>query len=731
MNTTYNYLLLGLPIAFILIGFLRSQYDGKYPGGLISEKEMSTKWLADNTWSARFSILFLPLIFAFNLLVWIVFGLTSFFEFLAFILQKLWWLILFIWKLVFYPTIFWLAKLIWHYPVGYTWRFFEYSFKHISISLNQSNIIYSAGKLLKIGILGAVLSIIYLIFPNIISLTIGCVVFVLYFQFVVFQSISNFRPEFSENKNKPSLNMLIVWLGIAVLSSAILGGIKLLDTYPISAMGVTISQVLLPILVLVVIGFISAVTCLAPYYQNVDRINTLDYLKAILFRLPKLIYAQPFQLIGMAIVGAIPFLLVYALNYGTSIVTGRDFIDWKDEILTLDEHIPAYTAARMSIATNLENIDNLIKEKDSGVADYENSLKKLEDERAKAESLKNQIEYDKIHTFDGKAYVGETQFFSIPGISNCAEYKWVVEKNGNIIYEQTLYEGLNKSSSIFYYTWRSPGEYMVWLTPSNDCGSSRSIFAFVDVLEIPQKSGIMAPIGKREVCENEKLTYQTEPGYYTYEWRHPFGEEKTQNEKLTLTWGDVSGTVQVRGVNRDGSKTLWRGTDVLLKPLPFNDNSNERLLADEYQTEFDISREFIFKTIEEAADSLNRIAFLKERLTQLMDEFVSDIERRIKNAQDENEIIRNGIRDSLYDLIGKILAALGLALAFALLLPTIFTYFLLFHFDLFDFRQKGKHYWQNTLTEIRQRNPQQPLLGIFILLSIIGLIYLYFSMNII
>ena len=725
MDNIYNLLILAIPLAFILIGFLRSQIDGNTPDGIISEKEIANKWLSENNWSARFSILFLPLVFLYNLIVWIVFGIISLFEFISFVFKKLWWLLVFVWNEVLHPTIFWLAKLVWHYPIGYSWRFFEFSFKHISPSLKQNSIVYSVKQLLKLGTSGAILMIIYLIYPNLISLIIGIVLFVLYFQLVVFQSISNFRPEFSEQKNKPSLKMVATWLGFAVLTAGILAGITLLDIYSLSALGLTLSQILIPILFLASIAFVSATTCLAPYFQNVDKINTLDFLKAILYRLPKLVFAQPFQLIGLSIVGIIPFLIVFALNYGSSIVTGNDYVQWTDEVISIKEHLPAYKEARESIQSNKNTVEDLSIEKDSVVENYNLILADFEDKRTKAEALKNQIQNNKIHTFKGDAYVGERQFFSIPAISNCAEYKWIVEKDGNKIYEKSLYSGTDEMSSVFYYTWSTPGQHTILLTPTNRCGNAEPIQAFVNVLELPVKAKILRPIGKTQVCENEELTYKTERGYDIYEWKHPFGETSTTSEELSLTWGNVSGTIQVRGVNNDGSKTLWGGVEVFVTSLPFSKNTNNKLLKDETQNEFKISRDFAFKTIEEAQDSITRIVSLIETLSQEKEDFAFQQDSKIKALNDENQILRKRIWQNAHHLLGKILAAFGLVLAISLLLSTVFTYLLLFHFDLFNFRQEGKHYWQETLSEIRLKNPQQPLMGIFILIVVISLISLF------
>lgn len=67
-------------------------------------------------------------------------------------------------------------------------------------------------------------------------------------------------------------------------------------------------------------------------------------------------------------------------------------------------------------------------------------------------------------------------------------------------------------------------------------------------------------------------------------------------------------------------------------------------------------------------------------------------------------------------LIAKILGLIGLMLIGVLYLSVIWTYLLTYHYDMFGFEQAGKHYWVHLLDEIRAKNPNQPLLGIFVLI---------------
>ncbi len=708
-----------------LIGFLRSGIDSSKPEGLLAIKEISDKWMNDNNWLSRFSLIFLPFLFLYNLLLWFVFGLKSILDFFLFLFTKIWWLIMFFWNEILTPSIFWLIKLVWHYPIGFLWKFFEFSFSNIGIVLKKDSLTFSFIRLLKLISVTAMIYLGYLFYPNIISLVLGSILFFLYFQFTIFKYIGHYRPEYTADKVIPSIKLISIWLAIAVVSSSILIFILDLNIFFVSALGSSLNQVLLPIALLIVVALLASITCLAPYYATRDGVNTLEFLKAILFRIPKLIYAQPFQLIGAAIVSIIPFIVVFILNYGVKLVTQNDFIEWHAKVESVGEHIPNYSQASNNIEADLKGIDSLRLLKDSTEVIYKKDLNKLNSLLSDAKQLKEEILDNQIHTFKGEAYVGETQIFSIPSIANCAQYKWLIEKEGNKIAEFNSYSGNDESSSkILRYQWSLPGEYIVKLTPSNTCGDGSTYQRTVFVVGKPFKKAIQRPIGKTIVCENEEVSYKTAKGYKNYEWRHPFGETSTTNESLTLNWGNKSGTIQVRAQEEDGSYTLWRGTDVNVFLAPGSDKPIKSELLDEFEEPFKPNRPFMFVTREMANDSIVKIKAKIKSLGESNDIKQKNLDSEISGLKAEIIGLKEYKSEQIHYMIGELIAVVGLILIISILLISLFSYFVLFHYDLFNFHQDGTHYWRETLNDMQRKNPKQPLFAFFLLICLLLIIKL-------
>lgn len=718
MNT--NLILPIFLLGITLIGFFRSTINQQKPEGLLNLNELTQKWLESNNWLSRFTLLFLPFILVYNVFLWAIYGVKSILEFLVFIFAKVRWFALFIWEEVLTPSVFWMLKLLWHYPIGFLWKFFEFSFRFIAPSLQTDSLKYSFLRLLRLSGVLAFVYLGYLFYSNIVTLVAGSLIFLLYFQYSIYKMVQYHRNEFSSTKVMPLMKLVFAWLIIAAASSSILYLVFDYKVYFVSAIGITLTNILLPIIVLLLIALVGSITCLAPYYVDKDKVNSLEFLKTILMRLPKLVYAQPFQLLGGLIVTLVPFLLVYILNIGVKTVTSKDFIEWHTEVSQIGSHIPTIQRVKHDIKHNHNAIDSLVEVKDSLGIIYKKNLNTYNSKIEDVKKLESEILDDKIHSFKGEVYVGETQFFSIPKISNCAQYKWKIEKDGKLITEASSFaNGDDTSSKVFWYRWSEPGQFKVKLIPSNSCGDGAVFERDVFVVGQPIQKSILNPQGKTVVCENEELTYKTSKGYKYYEWKHPFGETTSTNESLTLNWGDVSGTIQVRAQDEDGNYTLWRGTDVTVNLSPGKATATKKMLDDEKSGQFKSEHPFTFITREHAEDSINKIIQLKESLIKSYDLDIENINSEIDGYKAAIVSLNDEKSNQVHLIIGKLIATIGLILIVSILFMAFLTYFVLYHFDLFAFEQEGEHYWRNTLNELKQRNPKQPLFGFFMLICII------------
>ncbi len=690
-----------------MVALLRYAIYSVSPEGIIKPAEMAEKWFTDNTWLARLSLFILPFVHVYNLILWLVFGVVTVINVISFIINKLAWLLRFVWNEVLHPTVFWLAKLIWHYPISFAWWFFQFAFRNIGEVFVMQGLRFTFIRLLVLGAITSLMVIAYLLYPNPITMAVGMLVFVFFLQYTIFKLANHYRNDFGAEKIRPSMQALALWLLIAIVAAALMAGVRALDLYAVSAFGLTLGQIAIPLSVLCVFSLLTGILYLAPYMRTVPKLDFLDYLKQMVSRFPKFYFAQPFQYVGILITGALPVAAMILLNFGISETTGRGFLEWGQELVSISNLYPRYA----NLSTNEAEIAGLTAELNNPTGTYPDKIAAMEGTVNDVSAIKNEIVAGRIHTFRGEALVGERQFFSVSAISQCDEYKWEIEREGTKVFEQSIPAREDNRSVVLVYQWPKEGTYTVSFTPKNFCGNGEPDQVTVNVLS--GKKSIGKPQGKTQLCVNDEVVFATEGGYSSYEWRHPFGETTTSEPRLTLFWGNASGTIQVRGVDSNGVTTLWQGTNVYVKGLPGSEIPAENFRDDEV---YALQRDFTFGTIEAALDSLDKLAQEKNRLQAEWDAETARKENRIATLKRENA--NNTIPHLLYDLLGRVLACIGLVLALALTFSTILPYVVMYHFDLYDFKQEGPHYWKETLNEMKERNPNQPLFGFFILLCV-------------
>ena len=67
-------------------------------------------------------------------------------------------------------------------------------------------------------------------------------------------------------------------------------------------------------------------------------------------------------------------------------------------------------------------------------------------------------------------------------------------------------------------------------------------------------------------------------------------------------------------------------------------------------------------------------------------------------------------------MIGTIFAIFGFAILFSITFSTVWAYQISYNFDLYNFEQPKNHYWKHLIDNLKSQNPNQPLLGWFVLL---------------
>lgn len=615
-----------------LLGFLRSSIDGKNPDYLLHVQTIVKKWHEENSWAARFSPFFSLFLFLYNFVAWGVHGFSSIFEFIGFIIQKIWWLILWVWNEVLHPTLFALIKYLWHYLVVFSWKFFAFAFLKIPEAFQKDKMLYAFKKLLFFGGVSGLLGLTCLLTGHIVVIVVSALIVFYLFQYTVFSTVSFCRTDkFPKISVFPGLKLSVLWLAMSSVSTAILVALtQFADVYIVAGLSVLMVQVLLPFGVLFGLAFFATTLYLPAYMSEVgDDVDVLQFLKTLLFRSPKLLASQSFQQIGIAILSVIPAVVFLLLNAGIKQVTQKDLSGWGEHVIQIEYHIPAVIENNKHIKQLDIEIATLQQSRDSLEEVFSRQIGVARNQLAEAVSLKTKIDDRRIHTIDRNAYVGESQGFSMPEIPGCTEYEWVVTNvatNRELKRIGTSTKQKN-GSLVMYQKWTTPGKYNISIRTKAPCTDGIDQLILVEVVNLP---------------ENVKL-----------------------NE------------------------------------LP----------ADKYF----VSRE----AADYAIDLINKQ--MKES-QQLKKEQLNKLDKESRILTDRIDFLQLSTKEHIEMLISKMLAYFGLVLLVVLYLTAIWTYWVTYHYDMFGFEQEGKHYWVRQLEDIRAKNPNQPLLGIFVLVVLFSIL---------
>ncbi|MFM7329038.1 MAG: hypothetical protein ACKO3B_09940, partial [Bacteroidota bacterium] len=545
-------------------------------------------------------------------------------------------------------------------------------------------------------------------------------------QFRILQMLEPAR--FPEPNLQTARRLTGLWLLIAAAGA---GMIQLILYFNPSAvvqgLGVSVTQAGVVLAVLAGSAFISASNCLPAHLEETGGSSSLiPYLKTILWRFPKLVYGQIFQLPGLLIVSLIPVLIGAVMNVAIGTVTNRDAREWAYEIIDI-RVIPGGINANLKAIEKLEQDSiKLEREKAKALKAHDELIAEAKNDLNSKERMLAAIKDRQIHTMVEEPITGEEQFFSIAPIPSTDSYDWQIkESDGDKVADYTV-KAVDGKSSLIEHRWSKEGEYIVSVAPRNSCGKGEGITRQVTVAKanIPYFI-IPAPTGQSVVCSGEEVNYTTRPGQGHYEWQIPSDasilSDPNQN-KILVKFGNQSGTIRVRAADAEGRYSLWTGIDVKVIPTPGNQESQGRFVEDEQADRRERPHAPVFRTREEGKESV--AAAQQELAAQKAAKKATEkaFAEKIHQTQVAIAALYRDIRMMLYRLVGDLLALAGLALLFGVVMAAPVLYGTLFQFNLYGFAQQGRHYWEDLLAELRARNMLQPLLGIFILLTT-GLIY--------
>lgn len=307
----------GIFLFLALVGFFRSTFEKVRPNFILDQKKVQDEWLSRSPFTAILLPIMALAIFVFNAIAWAVYGLISIAEFMAFILKALWWLILWIWNEVIHPVVFLVVKLVWHYLVIWSWRFFKISFTRIPESYTKETY--------KNGFISAfILSFIFFSFFYLTILLeqnwiMGIMIVAMLFAALYFSGFTLFDDKQRLFKEYYSGTM-IFHLGIMILILiSCFSSIVILSLFnntaiqlPILGISFPIIQILIIIFTVAFIASLFSISIFPAYMVSNDGIfETKDFLLNLVKRLPRIIGAAPFMVLG-GIVASIATILLGA-----------------------------------------------------------------------------------------------------------------------------------------------------------------------------------------------------------------------------------------------------------------------------------------------------------------------------------------------------------------------------------------------------------------------------------
>jgi hypothetical protein len=299
---------IGLFIFLALLGFIRATIMIIKPDFILNQKKIQDDWSSRTSVTSMLLPVLAFFIFLFNAVGWMVYGIVTIFEFIAFIFKSLWriitWIVLWIWNEVIHPVIFFIVKLVWHYLIIWSWRFFKLAITRIPEAFSVST--FRNGFISVLGISFIVFFLLYLtsILEQewiIIAMTLPFLLSIVFFAGYTLYNDS--KRNFSEYWSLLSTSRHAVMILIAILSTAV---ILLLHIFagtaiqlPVLGISFPIVQVLLIILVIAILSSLIANTILPAYLVSKGgEFETKDFLKNTAIRLPRYIGAVPFVLFG-------------------------------------------------------------------------------------------------------------------------------------------------------------------------------------------------------------------------------------------------------------------------------------------------------------------------------------------------------------------------------------------------------------------------------------------------
>ena len=718
-------------LVLAVFGIFRSQINGAKPSGIIDLKDTTNNWISDKSWISRLTPIFSGLVIVYNLLLWILNGLSAIVDILKYIFNILRIVVLWVWNNIIHPTLFLTAKLIWHYLIVFLWKLFLSSISSNKLKevFKRKNITFSFKILIQIFSISIFFFFISRLFNFSQVANYILIIFSLIFvQYQIFESTNFFTNSSSSTKRKLKI------IGTSIASSTVFFVLVFLfknysEKVIIQGLGVTIGQIAIPIILLSLYVFVVSTFFIAPYLNKNDdnSFDLLNFLKQSSTRLVKYFYSIPFHLLGILIVSIVPILIALVMSFGINFTTEKSIPEWSSTANNLSSFIPEIKQNKKSInsvkSEMLQN-DSIYK---NDIAIVDTKIEDLTSSLDEAEILKGLLIPNQILSFEGDPFVGEKQKFSFLETISASTYviKIINSSNDSTVREFTKYQKNKRDDGIintyvFNHKWKKSGTYRLEISPKNSCETGKPFSKIINVDNKPeQKLSFKNPTGKNLICAGDTVFFKADQSNWveSWHWELPDGckyiSEDTES-KIEVVWGNQPGTIRVYGVGAKGENqiSVTKGLLVNIIPKIGSPMAYVDMIDDEAIEYFQYpSREELFYTM---VDAENEISSLTESLNS-----ANNSKLDIENSYKELQLIMNNqignfndiISDLRTQIFGILLALIGFILLFSILFTNLWTYMVNYNYFIYDYEQEGIHYINSQISFYKEKNKNQPLLG--------------------
>ena len=756
-------------IAFV--GFFRSIAQNKQPSYLWNQKEFLSRLISTgNSFAALLTPLFAIFGFLYNLIAWFIYGITTIFDGLIWLILWIWKWFVFVCVWVFHnvidPGFFFVVKIIWRYLFVWTWYFIRTAFEHLRVRFPFR--VYLTAYIGS-AIAGFVILLCIIFMREL--LPVGVIIGIIVTTFFASRILAELYPEYEKSWALIILKKTLTWflltiglvLMIAIVNLIIYGSFLQITLFGID-MGLT-SYMGLGVLFFLILFTFSESMLPAHIYHYEGKITEIKFIGEIGKNFLKYIFSVPFTIFPLILLILIPAVITWGIYSGSerakeltlkkssaSISDNlvkkdlqmKSWLDTASYTPVLDKEIEskAFKIAKKQqrlaeidllsepfttlllegandfissehLLSGITEMEESIRNIDSKILDTENHINQETETLLILDSLKDLILPNGITARRAAVMSGNSKKFGVPSSAGTNYYLWKVlegSQGKEIDKKQTR-------DNLLFFPADKVGEFTLTVIPVNACGKnlSQEMSIGFTVEPRPKPTIIPGPFGPTEVCSGTRASFTASDGYNDYQFYFPTDVTvvKQTGNTVQVTWGNTAGGVSYTASDRDGRKLTSKKLYVKANSRPGDNTSSEAITADITDPELP-EEPFVFCTMEEINAAINDHVQSRNTLESILMQLLNQKAQQVAEKYALASTVTVNRWFNIKYSVGLVFLALAFASLLALVMMFVMVYLTRYHFFLYSFKQEGEFYIVDRYHDYHRKNPNQPLLGLIL-----------------